>query len=117
MYLKLPNYVNSWREEGFEDADLADGGSDRLVDELVVWGDATAIADRVREHLEAGADHVCLQPVARDLAGALADLAGSRRASSRPEPRLLGPRARASAGTVRRDAPRRSRRRRHGRNR
>jgi probable F420-dependent oxidoreductase len=75
VYLKLPNYVNSWREEGFEDADLADGGSDRLVDELVVWGDATAIADRVREHLEAGADHVCLQPVARDLAGALSDLA------------------------------------------
>lgn len=75
VYLKLPNYVNSWREEGFEDADFADGGSDRLVDGLVVWGDATAITDRVREHLEAGADHVCLQPVARDLAGALSDLA------------------------------------------
>ena len=74
-YLKLPNYVNSWREEGFEDADFADGGSDRLVDALVAWGDADAIAERVREHLDAGADHVCLQPVARDLAGALSDLA------------------------------------------
>ena len=84
VYLKLPNYVNSWREEGFEDADFADGGSDRLVDELIVWGDATAIADRVREHLEAGADHVCLQPVARDLAGALSDLAALA-------PRVLAP--------------------------
>jgi probable F420-dependent oxidoreductase len=74
VYLKLPNYVNSWREEGFDERDVADGGSDRLVDEVVVWGDADAIAGRVRAHLEAGADHVCLQPVARDLAGALSDL-------------------------------------------
>ena len=74
VYLKLPNYVNSWREEGFDEHDVADGGSDRLVDELVVWGDADAIAGRVRAHLEAGADHVCLQPVARDLEVALADL-------------------------------------------
>jgi probable F420-dependent oxidoreductase len=73
-YLTLPNYVNSWREEGFGDADFADGGSDRLVDGLVVWGDADAIAERVREHLDGGADHVCLQPVARPLAEAVADL-------------------------------------------
>ena len=96
VYLKLPNYVNSWREEGFEDADFADGGSDRLVDELVVWGDATAIADRVREHLEAGADHVRLQPVARDLTGALSDLAALAPrvlAALKPERAALVPRA------------------------
>jgi probable F420-dependent oxidoreductase len=66
-YLGLPNYVNSWREEGFDDADFADGGSDRLVDALVAWGDEDAIAARVREHHEAGADHVCVQPVTPDL--------------------------------------------------
>jgi probable F420-dependent oxidoreductase len=74
VYLKLPNYVESWREEGFVDADFADGGSDRLVDGLVAWGDADAIVARVHEHLEAGADHVCIQPVTRDLDRALADL-------------------------------------------
>jgi probable F420-dependent oxidoreductase len=73
-YLTLPNYVNSWREEGFEDADVADGGSDRLVDALVVWGDEAAVAARVREHLDAGADHVCVQPVTSDVARALDEL-------------------------------------------
>jgi probable F420-dependent oxidoreductase len=73
-YLQLPNYVNSWREEGFEDADFADGGSDRLVDALVAWGDADAVAARVREHLDAGADHVAVQPVTQDLGAALAEL-------------------------------------------
>ncbi len=43
-YLKLPNYTNSWREDGFGDADFADGGSDRLVDALIAWGNADAIA-------------------------------------------------------------------------
>jgi probable F420-dependent oxidoreductase len=66
-YLRLPNYTNSWREDGFGDADFADGGSDRLVDALIAWGDADAIAARVRAHHEAGADHVCIQPVVRDL--------------------------------------------------
>jgi probable F420-dependent oxidoreductase len=73
-YLKLPNYTNSWREDGFGDADFADGGSDRLVDALIAWGDADAIAERVRAHHEAGADHVCIQPVIRDLDRALAEL-------------------------------------------
>ena len=73
-YLRLPNYTNSWREDGFGDGDLADGGSDRLVDGLIAWGDADAIAARVRAHQEAGADHVCIQPVIRDLDGAMATL-------------------------------------------
>ena len=73
-YLQLPNYTNSWREDGFGDADFADGGSDRLVDALIAWGDSNAIAARVRAHHEAGADHVCIQPVIRDLDRAMAEL-------------------------------------------
>ncbi len=73
-YLRLPNYTNSWREDGFGDADFADGGSDGLVDALVAWGDADAIAARVGAHHEAGADHVCIQPVIRDLDRVLAEL-------------------------------------------
>jgi probable F420-dependent oxidoreductase len=73
-YLQLPNYANSWREDGFGDADFADGGSDRLVDALIAWGNAEDIAARVRAHHEAGADHVCIQPVIRDLGRAMAEL-------------------------------------------
>jgi probable F420-dependent oxidoreductase len=60
-YLRMVNYRNSWRRLGFADADLADGGSDALVDALVAYGDEAAVAARLREHLDAGADHVCLQ--------------------------------------------------------
>jgi probable F420-dependent oxidoreductase len=56
-----PNYVNNWRRLGMGDEDLLDGGSDRLVDALVAWGDESAIAARVQEHRDAGADHVCVQ--------------------------------------------------------
>lgn len=63
FYLRLPNYANSLRHLGYDDKDLAEGGSDRLVDDIVAWGDAEAIAERVREHLDAGADHVLLQPL------------------------------------------------------
>lgn len=73
-YLKLPNYTRSWREDGFGDSDFAGGGSDRLVDALIAWGDTDAIAARVHAHLAAGADHVCVQPVIRDLDRALAEL-------------------------------------------
>jgi len=62
-YFGLPNYVENWRRLGFTDADVADGGSDRLVDHVVVWGDEAAIAARVQAHLDAGADHVCVQVV------------------------------------------------------
>jgi probable F420-dependent oxidoreductase len=62
-YLGLPNYVANFRRMGFGDADFADGGSDALVDALVAWGDEETIAARVREQLDAGADHVCVQVV------------------------------------------------------
>jgi probable F420-dependent oxidoreductase len=61
VYLRAPNYLNSLRRLGFTDDDVADGGSDRMVDAIVVWGDETAIARRVAEHHAAGADHVCIQ--------------------------------------------------------
>jgi probable F420-dependent oxidoreductase len=63
VYLQLPNYVNNWRRLGFTKDDFADGGSDRLVDHIVVWGDEAAIAARVQAHFDAGADHVCVQSV------------------------------------------------------
>lgn len=72
IYLDLPNYTNNLRRLGFGDDDFADGGSDRLVDALVAWGDESAIAARVREHRDAGADHVCIQVVNQD-AGAPRD--------------------------------------------
>lgn len=64
-YLTLPNYTDNLRWLGFGDDDLADGGSDALVDALVAWGDEDAIREQVARHLEAGADHVCLQPIGR----------------------------------------------------
>jgi probable F420-dependent oxidoreductase len=60
-YLALDSYANNLRRLGWGDADLAGGGSDRLLEAVVVQGDAAAIAARVREHLDAGADHVCVQ--------------------------------------------------------
>jgi probable F420-dependent oxidoreductase len=74
VYLGLPNYVNNLRHLGFTDEDLADGGSDRLVDAIVAWGDAEAIAARVGEHHEAGADHVLIQPLAPDVDRAVSQL-------------------------------------------
>jgi len=65
-YLALPNYANNWKRQGFTDDDIANGGSDRLVDALVVWGDESAIAKRVQEHRDAGADHVCIQVLTDD---------------------------------------------------
>lgn len=60
-YLGLPNYTNNLRRFGWGDEDLADGGSDTLVDAIVAWGDEQAILDRVAAHHERGADHVALQ--------------------------------------------------------
>jgi probable F420-dependent oxidoreductase len=65
-YLRLPNYANNWRRLGFTDDDIGGGGSDRLVDALVAWGDDEALAARVRAHREAGADHVCVQVIGPD---------------------------------------------------
>jgi probable F420-dependent oxidoreductase len=61
-YLELPNYANNWRRLGLDDADLAGGGSDRLLEVAFAWG-ADAIVERVRAHLGAGADHVCIQVI------------------------------------------------------
>lgn len=66
MYLALPNYVNAWRWLGFSAEDVADGGSDRFVDAIVVRGDEDAIRRRVQAQRDAGADHVCIQVVAED---------------------------------------------------
>ena len=66
IYLQLPNYVNNLRRLGFSVEDVAAPGSDRLVDSIVAWGDVGAIARRVREHHDAGADHVCVQVIAAD---------------------------------------------------
>jgi probable F420-dependent oxidoreductase len=62
-YLGLPNYVQNLRTLGYDDDDVTGGGSDRLVDAVVAWGDVDAIVARVQEHHDAGADHVCLQVV------------------------------------------------------
>ena len=63
FYLTAPNYVENLRWLGWSDHDLEGGGSDALVDAIVAWGDEEAITARIREHLDAGADHVCIQPV------------------------------------------------------
>jgi probable F420-dependent oxidoreductase len=62
-YLTLPNYTNNLRTLGFQDDDLFGGGSDRLVDAVVCWGDLDAVGAHVRRHYEAGADHVCVQVI------------------------------------------------------
>jgi probable F420-dependent oxidoreductase len=69
IYLNLPNYTNNWMRWGFTADDLLDGGSDRLCDAMVAWGDEETIARRVREHHDAGADHVCIQVVTAPDAG------------------------------------------------
>jgi probable F420-dependent oxidoreductase len=83
FYLTAPNYRNSMLRLGFDEGDLENGGSDRLLERIVVWGNEDAIRARVREHLDAGADHVCIQTLPsgeldldslRRLAPALLDL-------------------------------------------
>lgn len=73
-YLELPNYVNNLKRLGLTDDDLTGAGSDRLVDTIVAWGDAAAIARRVRAHRDAGADHVLVQPLAADIKDAVRQL-------------------------------------------
>ena len=60
-YLAQPNYANNLRRLGWGDADLAGEGSDRLIDAVIAIGDVDAVVARVRAHLDAGADHVCVQ--------------------------------------------------------
>ncbi len=63
IYLGLENYRNNWKRLGFTDDDFANGGSDRFIDATVAWGDVPALQKRVRAHLDAGASHVCIQPI------------------------------------------------------
>lgn len=74
-YLHLNNYVRNLRDLGWADADLADGGSDALIDALVIQGNPAAVAVGVNAHLEAGADHVAVQVLGPDIIGALTALA------------------------------------------
>jgi len=80
FYLKLSNYVNNWKRLGFTDADVQEPGSDKLIDAVVAHGTAEAIAARLAEHLDDGADHVAIQvlggwdkllPTLTELAGPL----------------------------------------------
>ena len=75
IYLGLPNYTNNLRRMGFSDEDIDNGGSDRLVDAIVAWGDIDTVVSRVKAHHDAGADHVCLQVFGDDVAGQLRALA------------------------------------------
>ena len=85
-YLQLENYINGWRRQGFGDEDLAGGGSDRFLDAMVAWGDEDAIRRRVQQHWDAGADHVCIQPIGPQ---------GSRGAAGEQVLDLLAPARRA----------------------
>lgn len=80
FYLNLSNYLNNWKRLGFTDEDIAKPGSDKLIDAVVAWGTPEAIAARLQEHLNAGADHVSIQvlggwdkliPTLTELAGPL----------------------------------------------
>jgi probable F420-dependent oxidoreductase len=65
-YFALPNYANNLRRMGYTADDVSGQGSDRAIDAVIAWGDVDRIASRVREHVQAGADHVCLQVVSED---------------------------------------------------
>jgi len=65
-YMVLDNYRNNWLREGFSEADLANGGSDKFIDAMCLWGDADTVRKGLRAHFDAGATHVCLQPVHED---------------------------------------------------
>jgi probable F420-dependent oxidoreductase len=66
IYAGLPNYQNNLKWLGYGDADFGGGISDRLVDAIVAWGDENAIRARIQDHYDAGADHVCIQPLNSD---------------------------------------------------
>lgn len=64
MYVRLPNYQNNLLEYGFDEKDWVDGvASDRLIDATIAWGSASKIREHIEKHFQAGADHVCIQPL------------------------------------------------------
>jgi len=66
MYIRLPNYQNNLKQFGYTETDFEDGGSDKLVDSMVCWGEPDKIAAHLQEHLDAGANHVCIQTFRAD---------------------------------------------------
>jgi len=66
LYLGLSNYTRNLLELGYTEGDIADGGSDRLIDAVIPHGSAEEIAEVVHAHLDAGADHVCVQPLGEE---------------------------------------------------
>ena len=62
IYNRLPNYRNNWLRMGLKEDDI-DNLSDRFIDETFAWGDVDALRERISQHMDAGADHVCIQPV------------------------------------------------------
>jgi probable F420-dependent oxidoreductase len=70
IYTGLPNYRNNWLREGFSEDDFVRGGSDKLAHAVVAIGDEAALLRKIADHLEAGADHVCLQFLGANLAEA-----------------------------------------------
>ena len=84
-YTALDNYANNWRRLGYSDADMAAGGTDAFVDANIAWGDEARIRKHIQAHWDAGADHVCIQPLHPD---------GSRK----PDERILDALAPARTG-------------------
>ena len=62
-YQRLPNYRNNWLRMGLSEADVDGDGSDTFIDATFAWGEIDAIKNRVQEHYDAGASHVCVQPI------------------------------------------------------
>ncbi len=75
MYLGLINYRRNFLRHGFDEADLDNGGSDRFMDAVVLHGDVKTVVDGLRAHLDAGANHVCIQALGDDLSGSHRTLA------------------------------------------
>lgn len=67
IYIGLPNYRRNLENLGFVASDFENGGSDNLVDAIVAWGDMDVIRERIHQHQENGADHVCLQVIGPDM--------------------------------------------------
>ena len=66
FYLRAPNYRNNWLRLGFTEADFADGGSERILDAMVMWGDAKTLARKLRPYFEQGTDQLVIQPLRAD---------------------------------------------------
>ncbi len=67
IYTTLENYHRAWRERGFADEEFSNGGSDKFVDAIVVWGDTAQIRERFQAQQDAGVDHIIIIPVGLDL--------------------------------------------------